>query len=243
MIDPLEETISFNPVDVHKKMLLHQLEKSSTIGGSDDTFNSENIDDTNDIDRGSAALIGETGICFDQNNGEAYRTTKKGEIFSLQTAAFDVLMTALDQVMASVTLWNYAPQNTNLHGDGWNEEDLSIFSYDQQNDQKNVHSGGRGLPAIVRPYAHRISGVPVSMTFRAEQRLFTFTYDSTENKKRNIQSKETIIFVPHYQYGSMVNAIKVEVTDGRWKLNYKTQSIHWEHDSNNNMHTIKIQPK
>jgi hypothetical protein len=81
-------------------------------------------------------------------------------------------------------------------GDGWNEEDLSIFSYDQQADPFNVHSGGRGLPAIVRPYASRISGVPISMKFRAEKKLFTFTYDSSQNDKckRTFYSRLDVFF-------------------------------------------------
>jgi hypothetical protein len=34
----------------------------------------------------------------------------------LQTTAYDSLMQALDLALASVTLWNYSPNNSNLHG-------------------------------------------------------------------------------------------------------------------------------
>ena len=236
VIDPLTEAVSFDPVTVHAKMLLHQLEKSRRIGAG--------MKGEDEILQGSPGLIGETGICFDQNNGEAYSTTVPGEIMPLQTTAYDSLMNGLDAALASVTLWNYSPSNSNLHGDGWNEEDLSIFSYDQQHNPLNVHSGGRGLPAIVRPYASRISGVPIAMTFNARKRRFVFKYSSSMNDKYNVQSKETVIFVPHYQYGSDVNKIVVKVSDGRWKLNASTQSIVWEHDEQyKEVHTIEIYPK
>ena len=148
------ESLSFDPVTVHTKMIVHQLEKSKGLGSA---FDDDVVDDDDDDDdeSGSASLIGETGICFDHNDGEAYATTPPGEILALQTSAYDTLMAAIDAALASVTLWNYTPDNTNLHGDGWNEEDLSLFSYDQQHDPDNVHSGGRGLPAVVRPYASR----------------------------------------------------------------------------------------
>lgn len=41
-------------------------------------------------------------------------------------------MGALDKNLLSFTLWNYAANNTNARGDGWNDEDLSLFSRDQQ---------------------------------------------------------------------------------------------------------------
>ena len=240
VIDPLSQSISFDPVKVHTKMLLHQLDKSRGIGSgmisSKPTEGSTKKaeDNREDIMLGSPALIGETGICFDQNEGEAYVSTVPGDIMALQTIAYDSLMQGIDQALASVTLWNYSPNNSNLHGkrcicfvllngnrndntantlcslcslcslsfcftavgDGWNEEDLSIFSYDQQADPFNVHSGGRGLPAIVRPYASRISGVPISMKFRAEKKLFTFTYDSSQNDKckRTFYSRLDVFF-------------------------------------------------
>ena len=39
-------------------------------------------------------------------------------------------MTALEENFASFTLWNYTADNTNTHGDQWNDEDLSLFSRD-----------------------------------------------------------------------------------------------------------------
>ena len=124
VIDPLTESISFNPIQVHTKMMLHQLEKSKGIGSGfnverrkrERESSSKDDDDDDDDMLGSPALVGETGICFDQYNGEAYHHTLPGEIMPLQTTAYDSLMQALDLALASVTLWNYSPNNSNLHG-------------------------------------------------------------------------------------------------------------------------------
>ncbi len=48
-------------------------------------------------------------------------------------------------------------------------EDLSIFSRDQQNDRMDIDSGGRALAALVRPYARKIAGEPLRMTFDLKQ--------------------------------------------------------------------------
>lgn len=36
-------------------------------------------------------------------------------------------------------------------GDLWNDEDLSVFSAYMMDDPDDLHSGGRALPALVRP--------------------------------------------------------------------------------------------
>ncbi len=77
-------------------------------------------------------LIGETGISHDQNKKRAYRTGN----FSAQIKAYDRIIRALEENMLNVTLWNYTSDNTNAHGDQWNDEDLSIFSRDQQSDPR-----------------------------------------------------------------------------------------------------------
>jgi hypothetical protein len=86
VIDPLTESISFNPIQVHTKMMLHQLEKSKGIGSGfnverrkrERESSSKDDDDDDDDMLGSPALVGETGICFDQYNGEAYHHTLPG---------------------------------------------------------------------------------------------------------------------------------------------------------------------
>jgi len=74
-------------------------------------------------------------------------------------------MRALEANLLSYALWNYTSDNTNQHGDLWNDEDLSIFSPDQRTDPANINSGGRALRAVIRPYAVSTAGIPVSLKF------------------------------------------------------------------------------
>ena len=92
--------------------------------------------------RGAPTLIGETGIPFDLDDRKAF---EQGD-FSAATRAMDRSLHAMDDALASYTLWTYTPDNTNLHGDLWNDEDLSIFSRDQQSDPADIKLG-RARPA------------------------------------------------------------------------------------------------
>jgi hypothetical protein len=70
----------------------------------------------------------------------------------------------------SYTLWAYDPLNTHEHGDGWNGEDLSLFSYaDLEGDDDLAASnprdlsslimlGARGLKSWCRPYPLETTG-------------------------------------------------------------------------------------
>ncbi len=78
--------------------------------------------------RGSPTLIGEFGVPFDLSKKRAYRT---GD-FRGQERALTRSFQALDDNLLGGLLWNYTSDNDNLHGDQWNDEDLSVFSRDQQ---------------------------------------------------------------------------------------------------------------
>ena len=92
---------------------------------------------------GAPTIIGEVGIPFDMRNKRSYRT---GD-FRRQVKALDTTMRALESNLASFTLWNYTADNTNARGDQWNDEDLSIFSRDQQVGLDGIHDGGRMHPS------------------------------------------------------------------------------------------------
>ena len=106
---------------------------------------------------GIPTLIGEFGVPFDMNGKRSY---ENGD-FSVQTRALNMYYNALDSNLLSGTIWNYTPDNSNEYGDHWNEEDLSIFSRDQQHDPEDMNSGGRSLAAIVRPYPTATAGEPL----------------------------------------------------------------------------------
>ncbi|MDY7041714.1 MAG: cellulase family glycosylhydrolase, partial [Chloroflexota bacterium] len=112
-------------------------------------------------------LIGETGIAYNLNGGAAYRTAD----FSAQVGAMNDTMQVMEANLVSVTIWNYTADNSNVHGDQWNDEDLSIFSRDQQTDPADIHSGGRALEAAVRPYARAVAGEPLRMHFDPFSRI------------------------------------------------------------------------
>jgi hypothetical protein len=62
--------------------------------------------------------------------------------WTMHIHALDNIIRALDNTLVSFTLWNYTPQNNNARGDGWNDEDLSLWSPDQL---KQLPPGG-GAP-------------------------------------------------------------------------------------------------
>lgn len=160
-------------------------------------------------------LVGEFGIPFDLDGKAAY---KSGE-FGTHITALNMYYNAMDANLLNCTIWNYTPDNSNERGDLWNDEDLSIFSRDQQdkNWQEDIHAGGRGLAAIVRPYAQKTAGEPVSMRFDLRSRRFEFTY-----RPDHTLSAPTEIFIPTYQYP---HGISVEVTDGTFAYDAAAQRL------------------
>ena len=79
---------------------------------------------------GIPRLVGEFGIPFDLNEGEAYRRWAEGdrseELWASHAAALSAMYDALDALLLSSTQWNYTVSNRNdaMVGDGWNQEDL-----------------------------------------------------------------------------------------------------------------------
>merc|ERR1712151_273410 len=97
----------------------------------------------------------------------------------------DSYIWGLEANLMSFTLWNCAPDNTFERGDGWNDEDLSIFNVDQMElgvhstslfssdstpseslrallEETSIYLGGRALEAVVRPYPSKIAGMPLT---------------------------------------------------------------------------------
>ncbi len=176
-------------------------------------------------------LIGEFGIPFDMQDKRAYRT---GD-FSLPIRAMDASFQTMEANLVSCTLWNYTADNDNVHGDQWNGEDLSIFSRDQQTNPQDIHSGGRALPAVVRPYARATTGEPLHMSFNYRTRTFDFAF-----RHDPAVQAPTEIFVPNYQYP---RGYQVEVSDGSYEADRSSQMLIYHHSEERETHYIRVKPR
>lgn len=179
---------------------------------------------------GVPTLIGETGIPFDMNHKRAYRT---GD-FNKQECAMDATMSALEDNLASFTLWNYTSDNRNEHGDQWNDEDLSIFSPDQRKYDGSPYDGGRAIRAVVRPYPRKTAGIPVRLSFNMDTSTLEYQFEHVDNLT---EPTEIFITILHYPHGCLV-----EVSDGTWELDQKEQILRYQHSPDQREHTIQISP-
>ena len=178
---------------------------------------------------GVPTVIGEFGIPFDLNKKRSY---KSGD-FSSQAEALDLYYQIIEELFLDSTIWNYTSDNTNERGDLWNDEDLSIFSPDQQVDRENINSGGRALNAIVRPYLRKISGDPKKQAFDVRRKEYTLLF---EDKKDG----ELVVFVPDFQYP---RGFRVDFESGKWDLNAEEQEIRVEYPGASSNQMLRILPK
>lgn len=165
-------------------------------------------------------LIGEIGIPYDMSGKKAYTTGN----FSEQEKTFDRSMKALEANLLSYTLWNYTSDNTNQRGDLWNDEDLSIFSRDQQADPGDINSGGRALKAVVRPYPVRTAGTPVSLKFDYRSGDFEYQYLAEDSL-----NAPTEFYLPLLQYPA---GVAYSVSNGRLEIDANHQkALHFPEKS------------
>lgn len=164
------------------------------------------------------SLVGEFGIPYDLDEGAAYAAWERGErdpaIWSKHELLLGLMYDALDALLLNSTQWNYTASNRNdlRIGDGWNQEDLSIFSRDQQDDPDDPDSGGRAIGGFCRPYARHVQGTIVSMSFDRTTRVFTLEIDADP-----AIAAPSEIYLPHYQYpdGFMVGVDGDVTQDGQ----------------------------
>jgi hypothetical protein len=169
------------------------------------------------IEGGLPTLIGEFGIQFDMDKGKTYQKFAQGnhspKLWFKQSLALDIMFNAMDALLLSCTLWNYAASNRNdlRIGDGWNQEDCSVFSIDQQIDKNDINSGGRGLEGFLRPYARFIQGIPLKMEFNRKKGIFDLHFIADP-----LIIQPTEIFIPNYRYpnGYDLKADELEIVQG-----------------------------
>ncbi|MFZ5667870.1 MAG: cellulase family glycosylhydrolase [Pseudomonadota bacterium] len=159
---------------------------------------------------GAPTLIGEFGIPYDLDGGEAYEAWHRGErqgVWAKHEAALSAMYDAMDQLQLHSTQWNYTASNRNdlRIGDRWNQEDLSIFSVDQI-DPANP-DGGRGSAGFCRPYARAVQGRLVEAAFSKADGTFRLVWDADP-----AIGAPTEVFVPDLQFP---DGFEMEI-DGPW---------------------------
>jgi hypothetical protein len=119
-----------------------------------------------------------------------------------------------------------------MHGDRWNHEDLSIFSRDQQTHPQDIHSGGRALEAVVRPYARAVAGELLHMTFDIKRKVFEFEF-----RHDTTIAAPTELFVPNYQYP---RGYAIEISDGSYEIDRERQVVVYRHSETRDVHKIRV---
>jgi hypothetical protein len=174
---------------------------------------------SNSIPGGGPTLIGEFGIPFDLDGAAAYAAWAKGDRsegpWEKHVVALDLMYNALDRHVLNCTLWNYTASNRNdaAIGDGWNQEDLSVFSRDQQADPSDLTSGGRATEGFVRPFVQRCQGALKEMKFDRASGAFAFTFDADP-----LIDAPTEVYVPAVQYRSGFDVEAAGLTHERLPL-------------------------
>jgi hypothetical protein len=161
-------------------------------------------------------LLGEFGIPYEMNDGEAYRT---GD-WSKHEMLLDANYRALDAHLLHSTQWNYTSDNTHAHGDQWNREDLSIYSVDDDRDPGDPDSGGRAVRGFCRATVRAAAGRPLAQRFDPATAVFELEVELDPDV-----TAPTLVYLPrlHYPTGA---ALQVSAGVARWDRD--RQLVRWD---------------
>ncbi len=147
-------------------------------------------------------LIGEFGIQYDLDHARAYRQYAAGRrddaIWKKHNLALELMYDALDELQLNATQWNYTASNRNHPriGDGWNQEDLSVYSADQS----EVHEGGRAVHGFVRPFPRAIAGRLLRTRFQRRRGSYELCFRARLSGQGADAAQPTEVFVPRLQF-------------------------------------------
>lgn len=175
-------------------------------------------------------IISEFGVAFDLDNRRAFTSGN----FSRQIKAMDRSLVAMEDALVSWTIWNYTPDNSNQRGDQWNDEDLSIYSKDQRDNPHDIHSGGRALQALLRPYPQKTAGEPLQLSFDCRKKVMTYRFRHDPQI-----GQPTEFYVPNYQYP---RGYRVVVSDGEFEMDFAAQKLTYRHTQSHPEHVVRIEP-
>lgn len=131
---------------------------------------------------GIPALLGEFGLPFDLNGRGAFSSGDYG----VHEKALSMYYDAIDANLLHSTIWDFTAQNDHTHGDGWNDEDLSIWSEGRP----------RALDGWRRPYPMATAGLPRSFTWDRKRRRLEYHFEPDYSI-----SEPTVIFAPSDCFG------------------------------------------
>ncbi|KAK5799525.1 glycoside hydrolase superfamily [Linnemannia elongata] len=131
--------------------------------------------------------------------------------------------------------------------------DRSYFCFDHESTHDDgpnhiEHIGGRALDAVVRPYAAKVAGEPLSSNFDFNTLQYTFRYcNYTETPVPLVHGTvlmfETEVFIPSFHYDD--TGLEILVSDGDWRYVKERQTLYYRHKDMEPgaVHTIRIKPR
>jgi hypothetical protein len=160
-------------------------------------------------------LIGEFGIPYEMNGAAAYAA---GD-YALHELLLDANYRALEDHLLCSTQWNYTADHSHALGDRWNHEDLSIFSADDQRDERSLDAGGRATRAFCRPYVRHCAGSPLRMRFELASGRFELEIEADPGCRAASE-----IYLPRLHYP---RGVKAEVSSGELRHEPERQRLLW----------------
>ena len=131
-----------------------------------------------------------------QDDGRAHdRSGKKPRWFLVR-----VSLLSHNSAKLFVSLWNYHPENDDIHGDFWNAENFSWFSNQRARKpfasyaqiDATLDKGARVLESVVRPYPAKIAGIPLQFNYEINTGTFALTWvDPIQEPPRPRKSWQT----------------------------------------------------
>ncbi|HCC36804.1 MAG TPA: cytoplasm protein [Treponema sp.] len=156
--------------------------------------------------RNMPCLLGEFGLAFDMNK----RRGITGGDYTLHEEALSMYYDAVDANLLHSTIWNYTADNSSAYGDGWNDEDLSIFSDGKE----------RAAAGWKRPYPKATAGVPLSISWNRKTAVFHYRF-----KADGSITAPSIIYLPAETFGPNP-AIELRTPANiRWEYRFTDQHL------------------
>jgi hypothetical protein len=176
-------------------------------------------------------LLGEFGLAFDMNNRKGFTSGN----YSKHEEALSMYYDAVDANLLHSTVWNYSASNTNKYGDGFNDEDLSIFS-----EGKERAAGG-----WKRPYPMATAGRLLSFKWDRKHGEFKFRFDADKNI-----AAPSVIYLPEETFAALSEKtppkIEARTSTGdslRWELQFEEQRLLIYNDDYNGEAELKVRLK